>query len=232
MTDLSPLCKTLNYKFKNLDYLKQALTHRSKRKNHNERLEFLGDSVLGCVVAETMYETFPHADEGTLSRYKISLVNGKTLSELARELNLSEYIELGLSEIKSGGHLKARLLEDAIEAVFGAIYLDSDYVIAKASIQELFKSRIDLLLNDGVQKDAKSTLQEYCHKYAYDLPLYTLDKTEGEDHNQRIYVTCLVVNLALSAQASSPGRKLSEQMAAEIVLEKLKAKLMNDKLSK
>lgn len=215
------LCRTLNYQFKDINLLKQALTHRSKRKNHNERLEFLGDSVLGCVIAEAMYDHFPKADEGTLSRYKISLVNGKTLSELARELNLGEYIQLGVSEIKSGGHQKSSILEDAMEAIIGAIYLDSNYETARQCVRVLFSSRIDRLLDQGIPKDAKSQLQEYCHKQGFELPEYTIDRTEGEVHSQTVYITCTVPELNLSAQAFSLARKKAEQLAAQKVLDQI-----------
>jgi ribonuclease III len=221
MRDLDSLSRALNYQFHNIGLLKLALTHRSKRKKHNERLEFLGDSILGCIIAEVMYDRFPDADEGDLSRYKVSLVNGKTLSDVARKFNLGEYVELGISEIKSGGHLKSRILEDTIEAIIGAIYLDSDYVTVQACVESWFKERIDQLVLCGIKKDAKSTLQEYCHKHEYSLPVYSIDKIEGENHSQTLYITCSISETSFTAQAISFSRKQAEQLSAEKVLQQV-----------
>lgn len=219
--DLDSLCRALNYQFHNIDLLKLALTHRSKRKNHNERLEFLGDSILGSIIAEVMYDRFPDADEGDLSRYKVSLVNGKTLSDVAREFNLGEYVELGISEIKSGGHLKSRILEDTIEAIIGAIYLDSNYILVQTCVECWFKERIDQLVSYGIKKDAKSALQEHCHKHEYGLPIYSIDKIEGEDHSQTLYITCSIPESTFSAQAVSLSRKQAEQLSAGKVLQQV-----------
>ena len=221
MSQLLGLCKHLGYNFKNIDYLKLALTHRSKSKNHNERLEFLGDSILGCIIADKLYDIFPDSNEGDLSRYKISLVNGKHLAMLASNFNLGEYLELGISEIKSGGHKKARLLEDVLEAIIGAIYLDSDYAITSEIILPWFEDSINKLVKQGIPKDSKSSLQEFCHKYGYSLPVYVIDKIEGDDHDQTLYISCHIQCLGLSGSAVSFSRKKAEQEAAKSLLYKI-----------
>lgn len=219
--NLNTLCVSLQYSFKNIEHLKLALTHRSKSKNHNERLEFLGDSVLGCIIAEKLFNIFPDVNEGDLSRYKISLVNGKFLAELASKFNLGDYLDLGISEIKSGGHKKSRLLEDVFEAIIGAIYLDSNYETTTKVILNWFNDSLIELQSNGIQKDFKSQLQELCHKFGYSLPVYTVDKIDGQDHDQRIYISCRIISLDISASSMSYSRKKAEQESAGKLLNKI-----------
>jgi ribonuclease-3 len=221
-TTLAQLCDKLGYSFKNLDLLALALSHRSVDGPHNERLEFLGDAVLGLSIAETLYQKFPQANEGELSRLRSSLVKGETLSALALELNLGDYLRLGSGELKSGGFRRNSILEDAVEAIIGAIYLDSDFVSAKAVVLEWFKSRIQVLNLSDSLRDSKSRLQEYLQAKGQRLPVYELIKAEGPDHAQMFTVACHVKDLDLSAEAKGISRRQAEQDAAKLILNLIK----------
>ena len=152
---LNRLSKKLGYTFNNTDLLLQALTHRSAKGTHNERLEFLGDSILGFVIAEVLYQQFPSHDEGDLTRMRSSLVRGVTLAEIGRGFNLGEYLILGPGELKSGGHRRDSILEDAVEAIIGAVYLDSDNDTTKALVLSWFAERLDIIKPGNEQKDPK-----------------------------------------------------------------------------
>ena len=189
---MQKLQKNISYQFKDINLLKQALTHRSVSKKNNERLEFLGDSVLGCVISLEIYQRFPLIDEGQLSRLRSSLVRGQTLAKLAKTLNISESLLLGQGELKSGGFRRESIQADAFEAILGAIFLDSDYATVSEIILKLYN---DLLNESGPEdslKDFKTQLQELLQKKGYALPVYELIKTEGKDHNAIFYVNCSI----------------------------------------
>ncbi|MFT6834509.1 MAG: ribonuclease-3 [Francisellaceae bacterium] len=219
--DLNLLQKNINYKFKNIELLKLALTHRSKRRTHNERLEFLGDAFLGAICADELYARFPEAKEGMLSQMRMTLIKGDTLTSMAQDYKINEFIEFGESELKSGGHKRERLLEDAFEAVIGAIYLDSGFQSVKSCVLEWYKDKLNHLCIDQNIKDPKTQLQEILQKNSLPLPLYSVINTEGKDHEKTFHVKCEVEKLNESVTVISNKRKVGEYEAARIICERL-----------
>lgn len=221
--DVERLQRRLGYTFQNPGYLKQALSHCSVGVINNERLEFLGDSILSLVIAHALYDTFPNNSEGELSRLRAYLVKGDMLAKIALEIELGDYLYLGQGELKSGGFRRASILTDALEALFAAIFLDSDFATAKQVILRLYDTRLkDPLLHDNL-KDAKSQLQEYLQAKKHALPEYTLTKIEGEEHDQIFHVTCTIAELNVSTQGRGDNRRKAEQHAAQRILKKLGA---------
>jgi len=215
---MEKLQKNINYHFSDAALLKQALTHRSVNKNNNERLEFLGDSILGCVISHELYHRFPLVDEGQLSRLRSSLVRGQTLAKLAKTLNLSETLVLGQGELKSGGFRRESIQADAFEAILGAIFLDSDYVTVSAVILKLYDELLNDASPDDSLKDFKTQLQELLQKKGYSLPIYELIKTKGQDHNAVFYVSCHIKEFNLSVEENAKSIKRAEQACAESIL--------------
>ena len=218
---MEKLQKNINYHFNDAALLKQALTHRSVNKNNNERLEFLGDSILGCVISHELYHRFPLVDEGQLSRLRSSLVRGQTLAKLAKTLNLSETLVLGQGELKSGGFRRESIQADAFEAILGAIFLDSDYVTVSAVILKLYDELLSDASPDDSLKDFKTQLQELLQKKGHSLPIYELIKTKGQDHNAVFYVSCHIKEFNLSVEENAKSIKRAEQACAELILESL-----------
>ena len=215
---MEKLQKNIDYHFNNVELLKQALTHRSVNKNNNERLEFLGDSILGCVISHELYHRFPLVDEGQLSRLRSSLVRGQTLAKLAKTLNLSETLLLGQGELKSGGFRRESIQADAFEAILGAIFLDSDYVTVSAVILKLYDELLNDASPDDSLKDFKTQLQELLQKKGHSLPIYELIKTKGQDHNAVFYVSCHIKEFNLSVEENAKSIKRAEQACAESIL--------------
>ena len=215
---MEKLQKNINYHFSDAALLKQALTHRSVNKNNNERLEFLGDSILGCVISHELYHRFPLVDEGQLSRLRSSLVRGQTLAKLAKTLNLSETLVLGQGELKSGGFRRESIQADAFEAILGAIFLDSDYVTVSAVILKLYDELLNDASPDDSLKDFKTQLQELLQKKGHSLPMYELIKTKGQDHNAVFYVSCHIKEFNLSVEENAKSIKRAEQACAESIL--------------
>ena len=216
---IARLSKRLDYRFNSQDLLIQALTHRSAKGLHNERLEFLGDSILGFVIAEELFARFPSQDEGELTRMRSSLVRGVTLAELGKDFLLGEHLILGQGELKSGGHRRESILEDALEAVIGAVYLDSDIDTCKNLILRWFASRLAKTTPENIHKDPKTRLQEYLQGRKIILPHYEVIHTSGQSHNQEFTVRCttnIVKNVVISTGTS---RRKAEQAAAQQVLE-------------
>ena len=218
---MEKLQKNIDYHFSDVALLKQALTHRSVNKNNNERLEFLGDSILGCVISHELYHRFPLVDEGQLSRLRSSLVRGQTLAKLAKTLNLSETLVLGQGELKSGGFRRESIQADAFEAILGAIFLDSDYVTVSAVILKLYDELLSDASPDDSLKDFKTQLQELLQKKGHSLPIYELIKTKGQDHNAVFYVSCHIKEFNLSVEENAKSIKRAEQACAESILESL-----------
>lgn len=218
MIALTRLSKKLGYTFKNKDLLIQALTHRSAKGTHNERLEFLGDSILGFVIAEVLYQQFPSHDEGDLTRMRSSLVRGVTLAEIGRSFNLGEHLILGPGELKSGGHRRDSILEDAVEAIIGAVYLDSDNDTAKALVLSWFAERLEKIKPGNEQKDPKTRLQEYLQARKIALPLYEVIHTSGQSHNQQFTVRCTTSVINTEVITKGTSRRKAEQAAAQQVL--------------
>ncbi|MBA6233301.1 MULTISPECIES: ribonuclease III [unclassified Colwellia] len=215
---ITRLSKNLGYTFNNTDLLLQALTHRSAKGTHNERLEFLGDSILGFVIAEVLYQQFPSHDEGDLTRMRSSLVRGVTLAEIGRGFNLGEYLILGPGELKSGGHRRDSILEDAVEAIIGAVYLDSDNDTAKALVLSWFAERLNIIKPGNEQKDPKTRLQEYLQARKIALPLYEVIHTSGQSHNQQFTVRCTTSVISTEVITKGTSRRKAEQAAAQQVL--------------
>ena len=215
---MKKLQKNIDYHFSDATLLKQALTHRSVNKNNNERLEFLGDSILGCVISHELYLRFPLVDEGQLSRLRSSLVRGQTLAKLAKTLNLSETLVLGQGELKSGGFRRESIQADAFEAILGAIFLDSDYLTVSAVILKLYDELLNDASPDDSLKDFKTQLQELLQKKGHSLPMYELIKTKGQDHNAVFYVSCHIKEFNLTAEENAKSIKRAEQACAESIL--------------
>ena len=213
----------LGYSSRDSALIDAALTHRSAGGDNNERLEFLGDGVLNCVIADLLYREFPRADEGELSRLRASLVRGEALAQIAIDLDLGSQLRLGAGELRSGGHRRESILADGLEALFGAIYLDGGFDAARAVIERLMLARIDGLPAPADLKDAKTRLQEYLQARGLALPQYGLDEVEGESHNQMFTASCAVNALSLRASGQGNSRRRAEQEAARHVLEALLA---------
>ena len=214
--------KLTNYQFKNSSLLEQALTHRSYARSVNyERLEFLGDSVLSLAISRHIYQRFPDASEGDLSRLRASLVKEATLAKVARELGLGDYLKLGSGELKSGGYRRESILADAMEAIIGAVYLDADFVEAESLVLRIYGSQLENLDIERELKDAKTRLQEYLQARQSGLPAYAVEKTTGKSHNQTFTVSCSVPELKLQTRGSGSSRKRAEQQAAQAILDRL-----------
>ena len=210
------------YTFRQPELLEQALTHRSvSRKNNNERLEFLGDSILNLVISNHIYRRFADADEGDLSRIRASLVKQSTLASVARGIDLGEYIHLGGGELKSGGYRRASILSDALEALIGAIYLDSDFLETEAVVLRLFAVSLQNLGAGAELKDPKTRLQEYLQAQQRPLPVYKVEKVSGKSHSQLFSVSCRIHEPGLEGSGSGSSRKKAEQQAAQQLLDKL-----------
>lgn len=221
VSDLQRLQRQLRYQFNHLPYLKQALTHRSAGILNNERLEFLGDSILSFIMAKALYEKFPDMSEGQLSRLRAHLVKGEMIAQVALEIGLGDYLSLGPGELKSGGFRRTSILADALEAVIAAVLLDGGIAACETLIRQLYQTRLeDSQLNDNL-KDHKTQLQEYLQSQKKPLPEYKLVKTEGEEHEQLFYVTCHVHGFDLITEGQGDSRRKAEQNAAKTYLEKM-----------
>jgi len=202
-----------------------ALTHRSAGGSHNERLEFLGDSVLNCCVARLLYDAHPDVDEGGLSRLRATLVSGETLAQIANVLELGEHLRLGQGELKTGGFRRASILADALEAILGAIFLDSGFDAAAAAVARIFGSRMSELPAADALKDPKTRLQEALQAHGLALPIYTLTAVTGDPHEQAFTISCEVPVLRISAVGEGGSRRRAEQLAAAKLLDLLPAEI-------
>lgn len=208
------LCRQLGYFFADLGLLELALTHRSFGGKNNERLEFLGDSILNYVIAEDLFHRFPKAKEGELSRLRASLVKGDTLAELAREFQLGDYLKLGAGELKSGGFRRDSILADAVEGIIGAIYLDAGMDVCREHILSWYKERLSATSLKVVTKDAKTRLQEYLQARKHALPQYDVVNIEGEPHDQTFFVHCVIELFPEAIEGKGNSRRIAEQKAA------------------
>jgi ribonuclease-3 len=194
--------------------LRQALTHRSFGIPHNERLEFLGDGVLNCVVAAALFERFPQLPEGDLTRLRASLVNQQSLHEIARRIDLGADLLLGEGELKSGGAQRPSILADAVEAVIGAVFLDGGFAAADAAVRRLFEAPLEAVDPQTVGKDAKTLLQEFLQARRIALPEYSVVATAGEAHDQSFRVECAIPELNIRTEGEGQSRRSAEQVAA------------------
>ena len=215
------LYNTLQYEFKDVGLFHRALTHRSATGANNERLEFLGDAVLDLVISEAVFDARPAAQEGDLSKLRSSLVKDSTLAELASDLGIGEYLVLGSGEQKSGGHRRESILADALEAIFGAVYLDSGIEAARQMIRSVFAKRLKELPDAKDLRDPKTRLQEWLQSRGMGLPDYQLANVTGKAHKQRFEVSCSVTGVSEPTHGESTTRRKAEQQAAARMLETL-----------
>lgn len=220
---LSQLESRLRYEFRNAELLRQALTHRSHSATHNERLEFLGDSVLNCAVAALLFQRFGKLDEGDLSRVRANLVKQQSLYEIAQALNISDGLRLGEGELRSGGFRRPSILADAFEAIIGAVFLDGGFEAAQGVIKRLYIPILDHIDPRTLGKDAKTLLQEYLQGHKIALPTYTVVATHGAAHNQQFEVECTVPKLDVKVSGSGASRRAAEQAAAKKALDEVVA---------
>ena len=218
---LIKLSQRIGYVFQDESLIQLALTHRSKGNTNNERLEFLGDSIVNFTIAEALYRKFPQAKEGKLSRLRADMVRGTTLAEIARDFDLGEFLLLGSGELKSGGYNRESILADVVEAIIGAIYLDTGMDAVQERILSWYKSRLDNLSEDTVVKDAKTRLQEYLQKSQNRLPKYDVVEISGQAHDQKFRVSCRVEKLPEVTIGIGSSRRFAEQSAAEKALKAL-----------
>lgn len=217
--DFKLLQDRLGHTFKDAALLQQALTHRSHSSLHNERLEFLGDSVLNCVVASLLFERYNKIDEGDLSRLRANLVKQQSLYEIAQRLELSQFLRLGEGELKSGGFRRPSILADTLEALFGAIFLDAGFNAARDVIRALYIPILDTVDPKTLGKDSKTLLQEFLQGKKIALPQYNVVATHGAAHNQEFEVECLVPKLDIQVFGTGGSRRAGEQAAAKLALE-------------
>jgi ribonuclease-3 len=210
---------TLGYRCHDTALMTAALTHRSAGGANNERLEFLGDGVLNCVVADYLYRQHPEAREGELSRLRARLVRRESLAEIAARIGLGELLILGPGELRSGGFRRESILADALEALIGAIYLDGGFDAARAAIERVMAAPLSGLAEVAELKDPKTRLQEYLQGRGLQLPQYAIEQVMGESHQQVFLVRCEVAALSLRGTGSGPSRRAAEQEAAQQVLE-------------
>ncbi|MDH5231535.1 MAG: ribonuclease III [Gammaproteobacteria bacterium] len=221
---IGKISERIAYQFNNPELLQSALTHRSAGSQHNERLEFLGDSILNFVIAETLFVRFPEATEGELSRLRASLVKESTLALLARELDLGDFLVLGSGELKSGGFRRDSILADALEAIFGSVLLDTGFDQARQVILNLYESKLETITLQQSHKDPKSKLQEYLQSRRLPLPQYEILSVSGEPHNQSFKVSCRVDELDLATEGKGSSRRRAEQDAATLALKLIEKK--------
>ncbi|QIQ41846.1 MAG: ribonuclease III [Buchnera aphidicola (Microlophium carnosum)] len=210
--------KVLGYTFTHKDLLKQALTHRSASSKHNERLEFLGDSILSFVIANALYQHFPYIDEGDMSRMRATLVRGNTLAEIAYEFDLGEYLKLGQGELKSGGFRRESILANTVEALIGSIYLDSNIKTVEELILKWYEKRLENISPGDTQKDPKTRLQEYLQSKHLSLPVYFIVEVYGEAHNQLFTIHCKISIISEYLIGTGSSRRKAEQDAAQKAL--------------
>ena len=207
-----------NYEFNDDELLKQALTHRSLGNHNNERLEYLGDAILGFIIADALYRRFPDASEGELTRLRAHLVKGERLAEIANNHNLQDAINLGPGELKSGGWRRKSVLANSLEAIIGAIFLDSDFVSCQRVVLELYQPYLESIDISDIKKDAKTRLQEHLQSRQLNTPIYTIINQTGSPHNPHFQVSCQVESLDQEILAEGKSRRKAEQIAAEKAL--------------
>jgi len=212
--DSSKLTRALNYQFNKTELLQEALTHRSASSKNNERLEFLGDGILNFVIAGELFSRYDNFPEGDLSRIRASLVNKDGLALIAADLNLGDFLTLGSGELKSGGYRRDSILADAVEAIFGAVYLDSGFDVCRDLILGLYQNQLNNIPDPSLLKDPKTRLQELLQSRKLDLPDYEVISVSGKAHNQMFNIECQIKELGIIAQGKASSRRKAEQQAA------------------
>lgn len=223
MSALPILQTRIGYSFTQPELLQQALTHRSFSASNNERLEFLGDSVLNFIIAHQLFNLFPNLPEGDLSRLRAKLVKEASLAEISIRLNLGDALRLGEGELKSAGWRRPSILADALEAIVGAVYLDGGFAAAEQVVALLYRETLTTIDPKAIDKDAKSQLQEYLQSKKMDLPDYQVVSIEGEAHAQTFTVQCEIKKLKLTTTGAGTSRRVAEQQAAKLAMEKIQS---------
>lgn len=218
----------LQYQFSDQTLLTLALSHRSCGSKNNERLEFLGDAVLGLIVSNFLFQRFPEAREGDLSRIRSQIVRAESLAEIARSLDLGPELLLGQGEMKSGGHRRDSILGDTVEALIGAIYLDKGMSAAEQAVVNWFAEPLNAVTLDTPVKDAKTALQEWLQARGKPLPEYLVVKTQGQDHSRLFTISCKIANIESAAEATASSRRKAEQLVAEQLLKQLELKKLEN----
>ena len=208
------LSRIIHYTFQDASLMMMALTHRSFNAQHNERLEFLGDSILSFLIAQELYQRFPKIDEGDLSRLRAQLVKESSLSSIATSMGLGDFIQLGEGELKSAGWRRPSILADTLEAIIGAIYLDAGIEPAHQFVLRFFEKQLNEIDPKLIQKDAKTLLQELLQSQKSDLPIYTVVSIEGEAHSQSFAIECIIKKSNIKTQGIGQSRRIAEQEAA------------------
>ena len=217
--DIAALEERLGYRFTQRQLLEQAVTHRSHGAVHNERLEFLGDAVLNCTVAQLLFQKYARLNEGDLSRLRANLVKQQSLADVAERLGLSDFLRLGEGEMKSGGFRRPSILADTIEATFGAVLVDGGFEAARDVITRLFEPVLKSVDPKTLGKDSKTLLQEFLQGKRLPLPVYMVVETRGAAHNQEFEVECSIPKLELSVRGTGRSRRAAEQSAAKLAFE-------------
>ena len=215
------LMRRLGYRFTDKALLDLALSHRSVGSKNNERLEFLGDSIVNYLMAEALFKQFPSCREGDLSRMRAQLVKGKTLAEIAMEFELGDFLHLGPGEMKSGGHRRESILADAVEALIGAMFLDGGMDVCREHVGRWYQSRLQSITVQGAVKDAKTRLQELLQSRKQSLPHYELQTISGSDHQQEFTIECQIKHLKQGFTGVAGNRREAEQLAAQAALDRL-----------
>lgn len=223
MSALPVLQTRIGYTFSQPDLLQQALTHRSFSATNNERLEFLGDSVLNFIIAHQLFNLFSHLPEGDLSRLRAKLVKEASLAEIATSLHLGDALKLGEGELKSAGWRRPSILADALEAIVGAVYLDGGFDAAQQVVALLYREKLHTIDPKSIDKDAKSQLQEYLQSKKMDLPEYQVVSIEGEAHAQTFTVQCFIKKLKLTTTGVGTSRRVAEQQAAKLAMDSIQS---------
>lgn len=218
---LQRLTRALGYEYRDITLLKRALTHRSMGAKNNERLEFLGDSLVNFLIADALYHQFNSISEGDLSRIRAYLVKGETLAKIAKEFELSDYLMLGPGELKSGGYRRESILADSVEAIIASVYEDGGLDACRAFVERIYQKRLQELDPARVGKDPKTRLQELLQSSREELPEYSVMTVDGPAHAQEFTVSCFVAKLNRKFEASARSRRKAEQLAAEQALEVL-----------
>ena len=221
MTDLDTIAAKIGYRFKKKELIEQALTHKSYGATHNERLEFLGDSVVNFIIAAKLFHLYPYLDEGALTRHRSNLIRKETLAIIAKELSIHRYILLGLGEEKNFGRDRNSILANVVEAIIAAIYLDAGFELCFKVVETWFQSHIAAIKTQGHVKDNKTLLQEFSQSNGLSLPKYTVLAIKGKKHQQEFFVTCSLEELDFLVQGSGSSRRKAEQVAAEKFLKRL-----------
>ncbi|HWU65817.1 MAG TPA: ribonuclease III [Methylophilus sp.] len=223
MNALPVLQTRISYQFAQLELLQQALTHRSFSASNNERLEFLGDSVLNFIIAHLLFNLFPNLPEGDLSRLRAKLVKESSLAEIATDLHLGDALKLGEGELKSAGWRRPSILADALEAIVGAVYLDGGFDAAQQVVALLYRDKLSTIDPKAIDKDAKSQLQEYLQSKKMELPEYQVVSIEGEAHAQTFTVQCFIKKLKLTTTGVGTSRRVAEQQAAKLAMDNIQS---------